>query len=280
MLTRYLPPSHSFQYLDAAGSLSVIESSKLNRTFSRAKKMNCKTIKTVSKRRRSTIWNIRQGPEGELNLPNGEGQILYVRDFLNKEEADLLVVQTRDARSWARTPISFFGKSVLQPRDTAFFGTKLYSYSDERRTPTGWDEDAPASTALKQLGTRIENLLRLPNDFFNVILANRYHHGQDFMGWHADNERSLGDEPIIASISLGAERRFLIRRKAVAARADGEHAEKIEYLLAHGSLLVMSGKMQKFYQHSLPKVTRSKCNEMRLNFTFRRVVDENDQRKA
>lgn len=181
------------------------------------------------------------------------------------------------ARSWARTPITFFGKSVLQPRDTAFFGTKLYSYSDERRAPTGWDEDPPASTMLHELGLRVEQRLNLPRDWFNVILANRYQNGHDFMGWHADNEKSLGEQPIIASISLGAERRFLIRRKG---NLDAEQPhEKIEYRLAHGSLLVMMGRMQTLYQHSLPKVALSKCSSLRLNFTYRRVLDESDQSK-
>lgn len=230
----------------------------------------------ISKRPRS-IPIIRQGPEGELELPDGAGTVLYVRNFLSTADADELMEQTKNANSWARTPITFFGKSVLQPRDTAFFGTKLYSYSDERRIPTGWGEDLPASNALKELGLQIENYLKLPKDWFNVILANRYHHGRDFMGWHSDNEKSLGDEPIIASVSLGAERRFLIKRKS--GKQDVSPSEKIEYKLRHGSLLVMRGKMQKLYQHSLPKVALSKCDQLRLNFTYRRVIDESDHSK-
>lgn len=233
--------------------------------------------KKITKRRRC-VDTIRPGPDGKLELPQGAGSILYIREFLSKAEADELMLATKDARSWERTPITFFGKSVLQPRDTAFFGTKLYSYSDERRIPTGWDDDPPASTALKKLGTRIEQYMELPTDWFNVILANRYWHGQDFMGWHSDNEKSLGDEPVIASISLGTERRFLIRKKGDG--HDGRPREKIEYLLAHGSLLVMTGSMQKTYQHSLPKVALSKCDKLRLNFTYRRVVDESDHSKG
>lgn len=248
-----------------------------------------KTI--VSKRARSTTkssspsitWKVVPGPEGQINLPNDAGQITYAANFLNIEQADKLLRETKDAKSWERTPITFFGKSVLQPRDTAFFGTKLYSYSDERRKPTGWNDDLPASSALKQLGNSIESSLNLPKDYFNVILANRYHHGQDFMGWHSDNERSLGDQPTIASISLGAQRRFLIKPKNSTLQEDQEEkvvAEKIEYVLEHGSLLVMSGKMQKLYQHSLPKVALSKCDQLRLNFTYRRVIDETDHNKG
>lgn len=234
-------------------------------------------LKPSKRTRRQTAANIRQGPEGKLYLPDDAGTILYLPNFLTRQQADTLLSQTAHAESWARTPITFFGKSVLQPRDTAFFGTKLYSYSDERRAPTGWDEDPPASTALHELGLRIEQCLELPRDWFNVILANRYHNGHDFMGWHADNERSLGDEPTIASISLGTERRFLIRRKGGSGR--GQSPEKIEYRLAHGSLLVMMGKMQSTYQHSLPKVALSRCNSLRVNFTYRRVLDDSDQSK-
>lgn len=233
--------------------------------------------KKISKRNKP-VQAIRSGPEGEFLLPNGAGSVFYVREFLSTSEADELIEQTKDARSWARTPITFFGKSVLQPRDTAFFGTKLYSYSDERRIPTDWDEDPPSSTALKKLGTRIEQHLQLPKDWFNVVLANRYNNGQDFMGWHSDNEKSLGREPIIASISLGAERRFLVRRKGD--KQEDKPREKIEYVLAHGSLLVMTGRMQQLYQHSLPKVALSKCNKLRLNFTYRRVIDESDHSKG
>lgn len=234
-------------------------------------------FKPHKRARRPSSPPIRQGPEGELHLPDNAGTILYLPQFLTEQQADTLLAQTMHARSWARTPITFFGKSVLQPRDTAFFGTKLYSYSDERRAPTGWDEDPPASTMLHELGLRVEQRLNLPRDWFNVILANRYHNGHDFMGWHADNEKSLGEQPIIASISLGAERRFLIRRKG---NLDAEQPhEKIEYRLAHGSLLVMMGRMQTLYQHSLPKVALSKCSSLRLNFTYRRVLDESDQSK-
>ncbi|KAI0564925.1 Oxoglutarate/iron-dependent dioxygenase [Gracilaria domingensis] len=220
---------------------------------------------------------LRPGPEGDLLLPDCRGKITYYKHFLSQQDADELLRATENARSWARTPVTFFGKQVLQPRDTAFFGTKLYTYSDERRKPTGWHEDPPASNALHEIGKRIESLLGLPQDWFNVILANRYKNGRDFMGWHSDNERSLGKEPIIASISLGAERRFLVRlRKAY---QQEQPPEKVEYVLAHGSLLVMSGKMQSYYQHALPKVALSKCNELRLNFTYRRVVNESDHSK-
>lgn len=242
-----------------------------------AKRADQRSTARAAKRARQPQVVVKQGPEGELKLPDDAGSVVYVREFLSASEADALLEKTSESRSWARSPISFFGKSVLQPRDTAFFGTKLYSYSDERRVPTHWDDDPPASTALRDLGMRIEEHLSLPKGWFNVILANRYHHGQDFMGWHSDNEKSLGDDPIIASISLGAERRFLVRKKGVSPH---QTREKIEYVLEHGSLLVMSGRMQGLYQHSLPKVALSKCNSLRVNLTYRRVIDESDHSKG
>lgn len=99
---------------------------------------------------------------------------------------------------------------------------------------------------------------------FNSVLANLYRDGHDSMGWHSDNEPELGDEPAIASISLGAERDFLIRncdRRAA--------AEKHVIPLTHGSLLLMQGKSQQDWQHALPK--RRKVLAPRINLTFRLI---------
>jgi len=180
------------------------------------------------------------GPDGELKLPNDTGSITYENSFLTESEASSVFNDCLAARSWSRTPITFFGKSVLQPRDTAFFGTAHYSYSGERRSPTGWNEDAPASVAIDSVRKRIERHLNLPEGWFNVVLANKYYHGQDSMGYHSDDEAS--------------------------------NPCKIEYQLANGSLLVMRGKMQTYFEHALPKVAISKCDNVRINLTYRRVV--------
>lgn len=211
------------------------------------------------------------GPDGELKLPNDTGSITYENSFLTESEASSVFNDCLAARSWSRTPITFFGKSVLQPRDTAFFGTAHYSYSGERRSPTGWNEDAPASVAIDSVRKRIERHLNLPEGWFNVVLANKYYHGQDSMGYHSDDEASLGKEPIIASISLGAQRKFVVRPKKTQRHAFINPC-KIEYQLANGSLLVMRGKMQTYFEHALPKVAISKCDNVRINLTYRRVV--------
>ena len=220
----------------------------------------------------------RDGPEGKLELPNNSGCISYEPSFLSSVESESLFNDCLNAKSWQRTPIIFFGKSVLQPRDTAFFGTHFYSYSGEKRMPVGWNEDPPASNAICALGRRIERFLNLPENYFNVVLANKYLHAQDSMGYHSDNEASLGPEPIIASISLGAVRKFVVRPKK--GFQMGATTCKYAYHLKNGSLLVMSGKMQQCYEHAIPKVALSKNIGVRLNFTFRHVVDDKDKRNS
>lgn len=212
-----------------------------------------------------------RGPDGECILPNDAGTITYEKSFLSQSEATAVFSDCLSAKSWSRTPITFFGKSVLQPRDTAFFGTAFYSYSGERRQPTGWLDDAPGSVAIDNVRKKIQEHLNLPDDYFNVVLANKYYHGQDSMGYHADDEASLGKEPIIASISIGAVRKFVVRPKKTQ-RHLFTNPCKLEYQLENGSLLVMRGKMQQFFEHALPKVAISKCDATRINLTYRRVV--------
>jgi len=98
---------------------------------------------------------------------------------------------------------------------------------------------------------------------FNSVLLNRYRGGGDYMGWHSDDEPELGPAPVIASLSLGAARRFLLRR-------GDDPARKAEYLLGHGDLLVMAGQTQQFYQHALPKMARVQGE--RINLTFRWIA--------
>lgn len=129
-------------------------------------------------------------------------------------------------------------------------------------TPLGGDE--PASTTLERVRDKIHEYMKLPPDYFNVILANKYAHGGEYVGWHSDDLKALGKDPVIASLSVGACRSFLVREKK-------SKRTVYQYLIDDGSLLIMSGKMQSFYHHCVPKVSQKKCDKMRLNFTFRRV---------
>eukprot|EP00171_Calliarthron_tuberculosum_P008119 IDg8119t1 len=202
----------------------------------------------------------RQGPYGVYEFPNYRGEVAYFKKFLTPDEADQVFTDINKSNSFQRTCTQYRGRDVLQPRDTAYFGTN----NDNRLT--GWFDDPPASTTINSLREYVEDFCGLPKDFFNVVLANRYNHGRDSISWHSDDEKSLGDTPVIASLSLGATRRFLVRPK----RNNLENDPQIyEYELTHGSLLVMSGPMQQFYQHAVPKVSTRECNEIRINLTFR-----------
>src|SRR5690606_19254069 len=98
---------------------------------------------------------------------------------------------------------------------------------------------------------------------FNSVLLNRYRDGNDSMGWHGDDEPAHGPAPLIASVSLGAARRFLLRRR-------DDNRRRAEYVLGHGDLLIMGGETQRFYQHALPKMARVQGE--RINLTFRWIT--------
>lgn len=224
-----------------------------------------KPNKTITKKR--TKEAVPHGLVGKLILPGDTGNIEYIPDFLSPDATAALMNTVRDMRSWKRRTIHMYGREIEQTRDTAFFGTHSFTYSGQaEESPTGWDNDAPASTELKQLARKVEDHLNLPQDFFNVLLANKYAHGGEHVGWHSDGLACFGDEPIIASVSIGFTRKFVVRTKK-------DKKSVYHYELKNGSLLVMSGKMQQYYHHCIPKVSRNKCDEVRLNFTFRRVVE-------
>jgi len=100
------------------------------------------------------------------------------------------------------------------------------------------------------------------NTTFNSALLNLYRDGCDHLSWHCDNERELGSSPVIASVSFGATRDFIIRRI-------DDHSKKLSIPLAHGSVLVMKGDMQRYWEHSVPK--RKKVSKARINVTFRKI---------
>lgn len=208
------------------------------------------------------------GRPGTTHL-HSNSTVTYNPTFLSSSAATALLSETVRSPSWERVPITIHGRSVLQPRHTAFFGTAAYTYSDAATPPTPWEANA-ASRAILALKASVEDELSLRPGYFNVCLCNRYDDGAQYMGYHADDEKSLGPCPIVASVSVGAERRFLLRPKPATVDA-GAVEERIEYVLRHGSLLTMSGETQVHYKHSLPKMAA--CKEPRVNITFRRVVE-------
>jgi alkylated DNA repair dioxygenase AlkB len=153
---------------------------------------------------------------------------------------------------------TIFGRRVPVPRLVAYHGDpgRAYRYSGQTYRPSAW------TPRLARLRATLERRTGLS---FNAVLANLYRDGRDSVGWHADDERELGPEPndiAIASLSLGATRRFAMRHR--------ESGRRREFALADGSLLLMRGRTQRLWQHALPK-TRTQVGP-RMNLTFRQVL--------
>jgi len=178
--------------------------------------------------------------------------------FLGVDEADRSLAHLRQDLPWRRDQVRVFGREHPIPRLHSWHGDSdaRYRWSGLTQLPQAW---TPALAALRE---RLEACL---DRRFNSVLANLYRDGHDHMGWHADNEPELGDEPVIASVSLGAQRDFLLRY-----RGRGAAVETRRIALPHGSLLVMQGPTQQYWQHSLPR--RLRVTEPRINLTFRNVI--------
>ena len=182
-----------------------------------------------------------------------DGEILYDRNFLSSVEASRYFKILRNETAWQQDQIKVFGKVYDQPRLTALYANNNfpYSYSNVTMYPS------PFSATLLEIKEKVEQQLKKE---FTTCLLNLYRHGQDSNGWHADNEKELGKNPIIASVSLGAERMFHMKHRT-------DNSQKIKINLIHGSLLVMSGSTQHYWLHQIPKT--KKHVEERINLTFR-----------
>lgn len=181
--------------------------------------------------------------------------IRHLPRWLQATQADALWLALQHEVTWGIHRIRMFGRYVDSPRSSCWIGDAhaRYRYSGTTFVPQPW---TPALQALR---------IRLREQGFgefNSVLLNRYRDGGQYMGWHSDDEPELGPEPVIVSLSLGASRRFLLRRR-------GDPAHRIEFLLGHGDLLVMSGTTQRDYQHALPKMAR--VRQERINLTFRLI---------
>lgn len=188
----------------------------------------------------------------KLSLPDAD--VWYTPDFFTLEESDRFFSELQEKINWKQEKIKLFGKEQLMPRLTAWYGDKAYTYSGLVNEPQPW---IPVLLEIRQ---RITNAT---GETFNSVLLNLYRSGQDSMGWHADDEKELGPEPCIASVSFGAERRFGFKHRY-------NKALKNKYLtLQNGSLLVMQGATQHYWYHGLPKT--AKPGGIRINLTFRDI---------
>ena len=186
-----------------------------------------------------------------FSLPDAD--IVYYPNFFESDQANELFEKLKAEIPWQQDNITVFGKTHPQPRLTALFGNegKPYSYSNIVMQPNSWN---PLLLFIKN---RIEEIC---HEKFTTVLLNYYRDGKDSNGWHADNEKELGRNPMIASVSFGAERSFHLQHNAI-------KEQKIKITLEHGSLLIMKGSTQHFWKHQIPKTAKDIGS--RINLTFR-----------
>lgn len=180
-----------------------------------------------------------------------DGKLILYPSFFNQQESHQFFEDLCSQINWQHEAIKMFGKTLLQPRLTAYYGNKSYGYSGITMSAQSW------SFLLLKIKQKIETIT---NNKFNGVLLNLYRDGSDYMGWHSDDEKELVKGSIIASLSLGETRRFLLRRK-------DNHQSKIELNLSSGDVLIMGGDIQTFWQHQIPKTSREV--KPRINLTFR-----------
>lgn len=192
---------------------------------------------------------------GQQDIQLADAYLKYVVDFLPVSEADALLAVLRDTLAWHQDSIRIYGRVVRIPRLQAWYGEPeaIYRYSGLDMQPRPWTK------ALRQLK---ENCEQFTGSRFNSVLANYYRNGADGMGWHADDEPELGRNPVIASVSLGQTRHMDFKHR--------QRDEKYRIELTHGSLLVMAGTTQQYWQHAVPK--SRKILEGRINLTFRQIM--------
>lgn len=186
-----------------------------------------------------------------FNIPDAE--IEYYPNFFDHNQADDFFEKLCNGIPWQQDNITIFGKTHPQPRLTALYGNegKQYSYSNIVMQPNAWNP------LLMFIKNEIEEIC---NENFTTVLLNYYRDGKDSNGWHADNERELGRNPVIASVSFGAERSFQLQHNTI-------KEQKLKINLQHGSLLIMKGATQHFWKHQIPKT--AKPIGSRINLTFR-----------
>lgn len=185
------------------------------------------------------------------------------RHWLSADAAQALFATLQVQLPWEVHRVRLFGREVDSPRLSCWIGDAdaAYTYSGVRHTPQAW----PA--ALRPVRERLTHELATP---FNSVLANLYRDGNDAIGWHADDEQELGPQPVIAALSFGAARRFLLKPKSAAPDPSGVAQPALSLDLTPGSLLVMAGDTQHHYRHALPRTRRTVG--ARISLTFRHTL--------
>lgn len=194
-------------------------------------------------------------PAPSLNLLPQDGIVNYYGKILNAKEAIFYFQTLLDTIDWQNDKAIIFGKEIITKRKVAWYGDKnfSYTYSKIEKFALPWTKE------LLELKTLVE---KISGENFNSCLLNLYHNGNEGMAWHSDAEKDLKKNGAIASLSLGAERKFSFKHKT--------NGFTKSLRLENGSLLVMKGSTQSHWLHSLPK--EKKVNTPRINLTFRSIV--------
>jgi len=201
-------------------------------------------------------FHLEQSPESIEQWQLADADIQLFPHFLSTTEADLYFDDLKKNMPWQQDSLNFGGKSVLIPRLQVWVGDKQsrYTYSGLSLSPLPW------TPVLEKLRKLVE---KASNSEFNSVLLNYYRDGSDSVAWHSDDEKELGSEPTIASLSLGVSRCFQLKHKT-------EKYLKSSCELGNGSLLVMGKGVQQHWQHQVPK--QAEVDTGRINLTFRRIL--------
>ena len=186
-----------------------------------------------------------------------DGEVWYMENFIPLDKANSYFKNFVETINWRQEEIKMYGKTYPVPRKTAWYGYEgfNYKYSGILCNPEPWTKE------LLGIKSVIESFL--PESDFNSVLLNLYRDGSDKVSWHADDEKGLGINPLIASVSLGATRRFDLKHKT-------DPDEKLQLELAPGSLVIMKGALQHNWLHQIP--VQKRITASRINLTYRTIV--------
>ncbi len=189
------------------------------------------------------------------NILPYDGEVYYEKCIWDKPNAENLLREMQQHLHWQHDELMMFGKKITTNRKVAWYGDKAFTYTYSRTTKSA----IPWHPLLLPIREKTETVT---NASFNACLCNFYHHGNEGMTWHSDDDKEFGLNPTIASLSFGAERTFSFRHKIT--------KEVISIILESGSVLLMKSNTQTHWVHSLPK--SAKIKDPRINLTFRWVV--------
>jgi len=189
-----------------------------------------------------------------LNIIAQDGIALYHEKVLTDEQIKPLYDKLLNNINWENERVVMFGKEIITKRKVAFYSDPLIAYTYSSKTKIG----LPWKDPLIILKNIVESLTK---QTYNACLLNLYHNGEEAMGWHCDNEKEIIANSSIASLSIGASRKFSFKHKVT--------KETISIQLGNGSLLEMKGTIQSHWLHTLPK--SKKITESRINLTFRQM---------